>query len=181
VNDERRDDRPPPNDVITPEAPLDHPRPGVQGEVPLGPGGARPATSTEAGGAHVREDEGARVGEVDEEPDVPVLRPAVLGRLEGLGLITVVHDASGALVDADGSWRPADETATLDELRETFPEGSVTTFAGTAVAGRAAVASRRHSGAGDVSMQVVIKRHGEYEDHDGRVLRVVNFVPRELS
>jgi hypothetical protein len=110
---------------------------------------------------------------LDPSLDTPTLRPAVLGRLEGLGLMTLLHDAAGAELHAEGTWRPADETATLQELRETFPEGSVTTFAGTIV-------ESRHVGAGeDVSMQVVIKRHGEYDDVDGRTLRVVNFVRRD--
>jgi hypothetical protein len=173
VKDSRRDDPPAPTERRTPDdgtrppkAPLD-PIAGTHGVPPHAP-------------RRVEEDPAAEearkettVDRLDPSLEAPALRPAVLGRLEGLGLITMVRDAAGALLHTEGTWRPADETATLDELRETFPEGSVTTFAG------AMVEPRHDAPPEDVSMQVVIKRHGEYEDEDGRMLRVVNFVTRE--
>lgn len=173
VKDSRRDDPTAPSERKTPadgtrppEAPLD-PIAGTHGVPPHAPRRVEEDPTTEE--AHQE----AVVDRLDPSLETPSLRPAVLGRLEGLGLITMVRDASGALLHTEGTWRPADETATLDELRETFPEGSVTTFAGTLVE------SRHDTPAEDVSMQVVIRRHGEYEDEDGRVLRVVNFVTRE--
>jgi hypothetical protein len=166
VSDSRRDDESTPHDGVNqPDTTVRDPLVGVHGR-PLGP--RRMERDPEEEDA-----EPALSPRLDPSLDTPTLRPAVLGRLEGLGLMTLLHDASGAEVQAEGTWRPADETATLQELRETFPEGSVTTFAGTLV-------ESRHVGAGeDVSMQVVITRHGEYDDVEGGTLRVVNFVRRD--
>lgn len=112
--------------------------------------------------------------DIDPGLETPELRPAVLGRLEGSGLIVVVRDVDGGLVRADGTWRPADETANLEELRATFPEGSSTMFAGTLVEERDARAAH------EVNLEVVIKRHGAYEYEGGGELHVVNFSPRAL-
>jgi hypothetical protein len=106
----------------------------------------------------------------DDEP--PALRPAVLGRLEGSGLVVVVRDAQGTVVAADGTWQPADTSASLDELRRTFPEGSATRFAGSLVDGRAIR---------EVALDVVIERHGDYTYEDGTPFRVVNFAPRSAA
>jgi len=106
----------------------------------------------------------------DDEP--PALRPAVLGRLEGSGLVVVVRDAQGAIVAADGTWQPADASASLDELRRTFPAGSATRFAGSLVDGRAIR---------EVALDVVIERHGDYAYEDGSPFRVVNFAPRSAA
>jgi hypothetical protein len=172
VKNSRRDDRFIPDEGVRqtddPREPaVRDPVAGVHGEPPRVP------RRTVADDARSGDSGEGSTDRLDPDLDTPALRPAVLGRLEGLGLITVVHDAAGDVVDVEGSWRPADETATLDELRETFPVGSVTTFAGVLVEGR------HDTPAEDVSMQVVIKRHGEYEDDEGRPLRVVNFLPRD--
>jgi hypothetical protein len=102
----------------------------------------------------------------------PKLRPAVLGRLEGTGLIVVVRNEAGEVIDVDGTWRPGDESASREELRATFPEGSTTRFVGTRVEARAEVGE-------EVSVAVVIDRHGSYETEDGATLHVVTFTPRE--
>ncbi|CAN5670809.1 hypothetical protein BH23DEI1_BH23DEI1_17390 [soil metagenome] len=171
MNESRRerDDQVALNDPRThPDTPVD-PHAGAPGQVPHEPPVADDDDVRRAA------PEKATKRRSGDDPEPPELRPAVLGRLEGLGIITRVRDASGALADADGSWRPADETATLDELRETFPEGSVTTFAGSMVE------ANQNEVVEDVSMQVVIKRHGEYEDNDGRAVRLVNFAPRDVA
>jgi hypothetical protein len=156
-------DAPPRSDTNAPTMPA----PGSHGDVLRVP--AQGTTSadqrSDAPTARVR-------GDSDEAPS---LRPAVLGRLEGVGLLTVVHDADGKLVDADGSWRPGDETVSMPELEATFPAGLITTFAGTMLEARGAGPAR------DVSLQVVVTRVGEYEDYEGRPLRIVNFIARDVA
>jgi hypothetical protein len=139
------------------------PRPGAYGDV------LRPTGRIDAATA----DDPPRQRVTGEREEAPSLRAAVLGRLEGLGLITVVRAHDGAVVDALGTWRPADDTASIDDLRTTFPAGSVTTYTGSLVE------SRGDSPLHDVNLQVEITRHGEYEDHDGRAVRLVNFVARD--
>jgi len=140
------------------------PRPGAYGDV------LRTPTATSAA-------EGTRPRErvTGEREEAPRLQPAVLGRLEGVGIVTVVRGNDGALVDAPGSWRPADDTASLEDLRTTFPAGSVTTYTGPLVE------HRGDGGQQDVRVQVEITRHGEYDDTDGHVVRLVNFVARDLA
>ena len=104
--------------------------------------------------------------------DPPSLETAVLGRLEGLGILVVVRDPDGHVVTADGTWRPADESAQMDELRQAFPEGSTTTYAGRSVESPGDGSTR------SVDLEVVVTGHGHYEDTEGRTLRLVRFEPR---
>lgn len=101
------------------------------------------------------------------------LRPGRLGDREGEGLLIVVRDADGAVVSINGTWRPSDPSLRLDALRAAFPSDQVTRFSGT----------RIETGNGDdaeeVSLDVVVTRHGEYERQDGGTLRIVNFTLRE--
>jgi len=105
--------------------------------------------------------------------DTPELQPAVLGRLEGMGLLMLVRSADGTVANVDGTWRPGDESANSDEIMATYPEGSVTRFAGTLIE------ARDEDTAKEVELEVVIRRHGTYEDADGRSLHIVSFEPRD--
>lgn len=107
-------------------------------------------------------------------PDPPAMEPAVLGRLEGHGILVVVRDADGNVVTADGTWRPADASAQMDELRQTFPEGSTTTYTGRSVE------SPGDEPARSVDLEVVVTGHGHY-DADGQTLRLVRFEPRQMG
>jgi hypothetical protein len=172
MNDTRRDGSTPPTDRRTdPDTAIDV-VPGAHGAVPLAPRHAVPHGEAEAEAATNLEGE-PKVDRVDSgEP--PAMRTAVLGRLEGLGLIIVVRDADGNLVAADGTWRPADDSLPLDELRRSFPEGSTTTFAG------GLVESPGDRPAHDVNLEIVVTGHGEYEQNDGQTLRLVRFSPRRM-
>ena len=97
------------------------------------------------------------------------LRPGRLGEHEGEGLLIAVRDADGAVVSMNGTWRPSDPSLDLDALREAFPADEVTRFSGTRIdTGDGEVAE-------EVSLDVVVRRHGEYETDDGGTLRIVNF------
>ncbi|MDF1522417.1 MAG: hypothetical protein P1P87_06295 [Trueperaceae bacterium] len=169
MKEPRRDGRPPTDtDRHVPDVQLD-PMLGAQAGFPEHPHPRK----------HVDAEPGARDDAVDpyQEPAdpalaTPALRPAVLGRLEGTGLIVVVRDAEGDVVDVDGTWRPGDERASREELRTTFPEGSTARFVGTRVEARGQTGE-------EVNVEVVIERHGTYETDDGRTLHIVAFSPRE--
>jgi hypothetical protein len=173
MNDPRRDGRTRPTDRMPdPDAVIDV-VPGAHGAVPLAPRSVTAPAETEAEVEANLEGE-PMVDRVDPgEP--PALRTAVLGRLEGVGLIVVVRDSDGNLVAADGTWRAADDSLPLVELRRSFPEGMVTTFAG------GLVESPGDRPAADASLEVVITGHGDYEQSDGRPLRLVRFSPRQLG
>ncbi len=97
------------------------------------------------------------------------LRPGRLGEHEGEGLIIVVRDADGAVASVNGTWRPSDPSLRLADLRDAFPAKGVARFSGTRIdTGNGEVAE-------EVSLDVVVTRHGEYELVDGGTLRVVNF------
>ncbi len=167
MNDRRKDGRPIPDAPTSePTVPRDH--------YPYVRGGAPPEPTTPEADDPTPEDDAqsALVDRLDPGLETPRLRPAVLGRLEGLGLLIVVRDAEGEPVSRDGIWQPADETVSLEELQRTFPVGSGATFTGTSVEARDA------SSAEEVSLEVVIMRHDEYEQMDGRPLRIVKFAPR---
>jgi hypothetical protein len=137
-------------------------------------------------GAATEEREAERLRSVDpvesekrevrgEREEVPDLGPARLGDLEGVGLLTVVRDAAGGLIDANGSWREHEPTMTLEELKARLPAGSATTYEGPMV-------QQQFEGASDhVRVTAVVTRHGEYEDYEGTVIRLVNFVAHELD
>lgn len=110
-----------------------------------------------------------------DQPDPPAMETAVLGRLEGLGILVVLRDADGNVVSADGSWQPGDESSQIDDLRQSFPEGSTTTYAGKAIESP----GDRH--ATNVDLEVVVTGHGHYEAADGRTLLLVRFEPRQLG
>lgn len=166
MKDPRRPDRTTTDEPATePDVPLD-PVVGLHGGVPLPPrGGRRPEEEPPRGA----DTEDPRTTRMAPELDTPSQRPAVLGRLEGLGLVVVVRHADGGISSAEGTWRPGDESASRDELQRTFPEGSTTRYAGTLIEARDDDTAR------EVSLEVVIKHHGEYEAGEGRTRHVVNF------
>ncbi len=172
MKDKRRDDRPGPDDAaadpVVPRETFTY----VHG----GPA-ARPLPTEEGREDPRPEDDAddALLDRTDPQLQTPKLRPAVLGRLEGLGLIITVRDADGNVASVDGTWRPGDETVSLEELQRTYPQASTVTFTGTRVD------ARDPSTAEEVSVEVVIERHAEYEQHDGRPLRIVNFSPTESA
>ena len=97
------------------------------------------------------------------------LQPGRLDEHDGEGLIIVVRDAEGAVASVNGSWRPGDASLGLDDLRATFPVDHVARFEGTRIdTGNGETAE-------DVSIDVVVTSHGEYEFEDGGTLRIVNF------
>jgi len=174
VNDGRYDDDRVPKDVIpgrddgdrddaVPEDVVpSQPYPGVQGGVPF----------------HHDQD-----GDVEDDPlllrldpdlPTPELRPATLGDADGHGLLMVVRDADGGLVEAEGSWRPDDSEMSLDAVSDAFPEGSTTTFHGARIEGR------DEATAEDVQLEVVVRRVAEYAYDDGTRHAVVNFVPSDM-
>ncbi len=174
--DPRRDRRPSTDEPATgddvPLDPVAGTYGGLYGGSPLGP---RPVDHVD--NAPGTDDDVVDPSQERMNPDLdtPELRPAVLGRLEGIGLIMVVRNADGTVAHADGTWRPGDETASRQELRSTFPEDSITRFAGTLVE------ARDEDAAKEVSLEVVIRRHGEYDSDDGRTLHIVNFEPRDYA
>ena len=145
--------------------------PAQHGGVVLAPTQGSPAQEAEADTNLAGEPKQQRV----DLSDPPAMETAVLGRLEGLGILVVVRDAEGTVVTADGSWRPADASTHMDELRQAFPEGSTTTYAGRAFE------SPGDGHATSVDLEVVVTGHGHYEDADGRTLRLVRFEPRRLG
>jgi hypothetical protein len=166
MKDPHRDDR-----RSIDEPALDHdttvdPIAGAHGGVQMTPG--RVPRADEAPPVD-RDGDDPRTARSQPHRDTPQERPAVLGRLEGLGLVIVVRDASGGVASVEGTWKPGDESANREELQRTFPEGSTTRYAGTLVE------SRDESSARDVSVEVVIRHHGEYVADDGRTLHIVNF------
>jgi hypothetical protein len=174
MDDARRDGSTRPTDRTTdPDTAIDV-VPGAHGVVPLAPGHAVPhAEAPREAEAQTNLEGEPKVDRVDSgEP--PAMRTAVLGRLEGVGLIIVVRDADGNVVAADGTWRAVDDSLPLDELRRSFPEGSATTFAG------GLVESPGNRPAHDVDLEVVVTGHGEYEQNDGQPLRLVRFSPRRV-
>ncbi|MEX2542419.1 MAG: hypothetical protein WD314_11450 [Trueperaceae bacterium] len=55
-----------------------------------------------------------------------------LGLLDGLGGLTLVRDASGAIVRGRGAWRPHTGSLGYDDLRELFRPGAALTYQGPA-------------------------------------------------
>jgi hypothetical protein len=175
VNDTRRDGRTNPTDrPAEPDATFDV-LPAAHGNLPLAPRHAEPERERVLGPESDANQEGEPRAERVDQPEPPVMRTAVLGRLEGLGLIVVVRDRDGKVLAADGTWRSADDSLPLDELRRSFPEGSVTTFAG------GVVESPGDRPASDVNIEVVVTGHGDYEQMDGQSLRLVRFSPRQVG
>jgi hypothetical protein len=172
VKDTRRDGRT--NPTAEPDAPIDV-LPAAHGNLPLAPRHADPDRAGLLGPESETDLDGEPRTERVDQPEPPAMRTAVLGRLEGLGLIVVVRDRDGNVVAADGTWRSADESLSLDELRRTFPEGSATTYAG------GVVESPGDRPATDANLEVVVTGHGDYDQADGRPLRLVRFSPRHLG
>ena len=161
--DTSTDREPTPHDPTTdPNVPVDT-YPGVHG----GPAFAPKVPTEET--AVDDEAEAALVDRVPPQPGTRTLRTARLGDLEGLGLVIVVRDADGHVVSVDGTWRPATEAVTLEDLQAALPKGAIVTFTGTQVE----AADERS--AEEVRMEVAVKRLGEYVRDDGGTLRLVNF------
>ncbi len=175
MNDRRSDDEKIPNDAIpgrddgddaAPERVVPtQPYPGVQGGVPF--------HHDEEG--DVEEEGDALLLRVDPNLPTPELRAATLGDIEGQGLLMALRDADGGLVEANGSWRPDDPEMSLDQVRDTFPEGSTTPFGGVRIEGR------DEATAEEVELQVVVRSVAEYTYDDGTRHAVVNFVPSDME
>ncbi len=175
MNDGRSDDDRLPDDLIPgrddgaegtdpdPAVP-GQPYPGVQGGVPF-----HHDHDADAG-----EEGDARTLRLDPDLPAPELRAGALGDAEGQGLLMVVKDRDGGLVEADGTWRPDDMETSLDALRDAFAQGSITTFDGTLIEGRDE-ATAEH-----VRVEVVVRRVAEYAYDDGTRHVVVSFVPSDM-
>jgi hypothetical protein len=175
VNEPRSDGRRNPTDrPAEPDATFDV-LPAAHGNLPLAPRHADPERDPVLGPESDANLEGEPRAKRVDQPEPPAMRTAVLGRLEGLGVLIVVRDSDGNIVAADGTWRSADESLSLDELRRTFPEGSVTTYAG------GVVESPGDRPATDLNLEVVVSGHGDYEQTDGQPLRLVRFSPRHVG
>lgn len=173
TKDPRRDRGPSSDEPVTREDLAIDPMGSAHGKVrdgtPLGP---RPVERVEHAPGTGEDVVDPRQERLEPNLDTPDLRPAVLGRLEGMGLLIRVRSADGSVASVDGTWRPSDESASSDELGKAYPEGSVTRFAGTLIE------TRDEDAAEEVELEVVIRGHGEYEDADGRSLHIVTFEPR---
>jgi hypothetical protein len=186
MEDERRKDRPLTGDPVTdPTEPATRDpattypgvhgvAPGVHGVPPLRPG-TPPEEPAERATADADTTDDPRVDRVEPDLDAPRLRRAVLGGLDGHGLIIVVRNAEGGVASIDGTWRAGDSTNTLAELERALPVGSVATFEGMLIESRTPGSSE------EVSLEVVIDRHAEYQREEGGVLRIVGFTPRDVT
>ena len=103
--------------------------------------------------------------------EAPSLRPASLGGLSGMGLITAMRGAEGSLVEGNGTWRADDAGVDMAELRDTFQEGEETTFEGS-------IFDERSDGAhvSEIRTKVSVTGVVEYEDKEGQPVRIVNFL-----
>ncbi len=172
--DSRRDRGPSTDESVTSEDLLTDPIAGAHSTVrdgsPLGPRTVERVDNAPGTDEDVVD---PRQERMHPELDTPALQPAVLGRLEGVGLLMLVRSADGTVANVDGTWRPGDESANSDEIMATYPEGSVTRFAGKLIE------TRDEDTAKEVELEVVIRRHGTYEDDAGRSLHIVSFEPRD--
>lgn len=101
------------------------------------------------------------------------MKPARLGDTPGLGIITLERDASGAMVEANGSWRLGDE----DETRPIdFRVGDTTTYEGL-VADNDPERGDAHAQA----LEVVITSIRDYTYDDGRTRTIINFVGQNMK
>ena len=173
TKDPRRDRVPSSEEPVTRADLAVDPMGGAHGKVrdgtPLGP---RPVERVEHAPGTGVDVVDPRQERLEPNLDTPDLRPAVLGRLEGMGLLIRVRSADGSVASVDGTWRPSDESTSSDELGKAYPEGSVTRFAGTLIE------TRDEDAAEEAELEVVIRGQGEYEDADGRSLHIVTFEPR---
>lgn len=183
MSDRTRDSGPQPRDTDTSptsESALDPT--GTQGELLRGSQGHvapsvpdREGDRAASGGREIRDPELRDRAARGEREDAPELGPARLGDLHGIGILTVVRDANGSLVDANGTWREEVPTLSFEELQARLPGGSAMTYEGPMI-GRTEGAQSEQ-----VRLQVVVTRHGEYEDYEGNAIRLVNFVAHELD
>lgn len=175
MNDRRSDDDRLPDDLIpgrdddrddsAPETVVPRqPYPGVHGGVPF----------HHEHDDEVEEADEARRLRVDPNLPTPELRPATLGDAGGQGLLMIVRDADGGIVEADGSWRPDDPEMRRDAVVDAFPEGSTTTFDGVRIDGRDEATAEK------VRLEVVVRRVSEYAYDDGTRHAVVSFVPSDM-
>lgn len=176
MNDRRSDDEKIPNDAV-PGRENDGDDPVRERVVP-----SQPYPGVQAGvpfhhdqEADVEEEDDALLLRVDPNLPTPELRPATLGDVQGQGLLMVLRDADGDVVEADGSWRPDDPEMSVDDVRDAFPEGSAKTFEGARIEGR------DEATAEDVELEVVVRRVAEYAYDDGTRHAVVNFVPSDMG
>ncbi|HET8986312.1 MAG TPA: hypothetical protein VFN03_11175 [Trueperaceae bacterium] len=111
------------------------------------------------------EDE-ALMGDADDDASAhggraPALQPATLAEQRGMGIVRLVWDADGNVIETMGSWRP------LEGAGETPPAGSSARFAGTLfVDGGRSV---------PIDTDVVISGGGTYTDVSGNEITLIRF------
>jgi hypothetical protein len=91
----------------------------------------------------------------------PALQPATLFEQRGMGIVRLVWDADGTVIETMGSWRP------LEGAGETPPAGTNTRFAGSLFIdeGRSV----------PIDTDVVITGGGTYTDVSGNELTLIRF------
>lgn len=83
------------------------------------------------------------------------LREAQLGGVPGRGTLQILRDGSGAYVSTEGTWRPRDADAPVDELVRVADQGGTVRFEGV-------LDDPRRTKAETVSVDVAIRSHGRY-------------------
>lgn len=168
MSERRQKPRPEPVEPTTDTgAPVDRYAPPTQGPAPFTPKTVTTPPEAEPDAAPAFSER------VEPQQGERHLQPGRLDEHDGEGLIIVVRDAEGTVASVNGSWRPGDPALGLDDLRATFPVDHVARFEGTRIdTGNGETAE-------DVSIDVVVTSHGEYEFEDGGTLRIVNFKLQE--
>jgi hypothetical protein len=98
------------------------------------------------------------------------MQPARLGNMTGLGIVTLERDASGVMVEANGSWR-LEDAADDQAQRIPFQVGETTTYDG--------LVADNDPDRGDTqarALEVVITSIRDYTYDDGKTRTIVNFV-----
>ena len=103
--------------------------------------------------------------------EAPAMKPATLDGIRGTGIVTILRDADGEVVEANGTFRPADTGGTLDELRGAVAQGRLVLYRGTII--DPAAGDGPH---GDVRVEVAVTGVARYRDIEGGERIYVNFV-----